>query len=149
MPCTDGFHRQTVKPVYHVFQIDVTDRAGSHHTGTYSFLIHIVFLLFSILIKILAPDLGSVNSSAARTKSSTCGTLAPSAVALATNFHFARVRIPQSVLFDREQSFLSNKEPENVSFYQNIFRFFTFDLLFSFFILCCTSAHYFSSLYSW
>ena len=32
------------------------------------------------------------------TKSSACGTLAPSAVALATNIHFARVRIPRSVL---------------------------------------------------
>ena len=45
------------------------------------------------------------------TKSSACGTLAPSAVALATNIHFARVRIPRSVLFNRERSFLLNKKP--------------------------------------
>ena len=45
------------------------------------------------------------------TKSSACGTLAPSAVALATNIHFARVRIPRSVLFNRERSFLLNKTP--------------------------------------
>ena len=44
-----------------------------------------------------------------RTKSSACGTLAPSAVALATNIRFARVRIPQSVLFNRKRSFPLNK----------------------------------------
>src|SRR5699024_11078763 len=41
--------------------------------------------------------------------SSARGTLAPSAVALATNFCFARMRIPRSVLFNRERSFLLNK----------------------------------------
>ena len=50
-----------------------------------------------------------IRSCFARTKSSANGTLAPSAVALATNFCFARVRIPRSVLFNRERSFLLNK----------------------------------------
>ena len=40
------------------------------------------------------------------------------------------------------------KEPENVFSYLNIFRFFPFDLLFSSFILHCTSEHYLIDLYS-
>ena len=51
-----------------------------------------------------------IRSCFARTKSSANGTLAPSAVALATNFCFARVRISRSVTFYLILLFTSSSE---------------------------------------